>query len=330
VYNKGKANHYTEEAMRLYNHFTFENRICLQVLKKQGKSLREIAKEIGYNVSNISRELTRNSNPDGSYQPTQGTKLYIKRRKKCVKTPRIKDEQVKAFVIEKLKASWSPEIIAEKWKQVNPYKSLSKGAIYYALSKKLLEKDGISAKKHLIRHGKPHNHHNSRTIHPENTIHERPLVIEKRERLGDLEGDTVLGGVGKGCLVTLVDRKNRMLYSSLSLTKESEKITEAFRITLSGVDVKSITLDNGSEFAGFKNIESNHKTTVYFADPHSPWQRGSNENVNGLLRFFFPKGTDFRNVNNDTLKNVVNLVNNRPRKCLGWLSPIEFSQKCCT
>ena len=93
----------------------------------------------------------------------------------------------------------------------------------------------------------------------------------------------------------------------------------------------SLTLDNGSEFADFKKIEENHTTIVYFADPHSPWQRGSNENINGLFRFSYPKGTDFTAVSEEDFNHVIALINDRPRKCLGWLSPNEFiSKKCCT
>ena len=94
--------------------------------------------------------------------------------------------------------------------------------------------------------------------------------------------------------------------------------------------IHTITLDNGSEFADFKGIEQDLNTTIYFADPHSPWQRGLNENTNDILRFFFPKGCDFRSVSRQRLDEVETLLNNRPRKCLGWLSPIEFLSKCCT
>jgi len=89
----------------------------------------------------------------------------------------------------------------------------------------------------------------------------------------------------------------------------------------------TLTLDNGTEFLGFKDIEKENDLKVYFADPHSPWQRGSNENINGLIRFFFPRGTDFRNLPQEQLDSVVYLINNRPRKCLGYLSPIEFINK---
>ena len=146
--------------------------------------------------------------------------------------------------------------------------------------------------------------------------------------MGDLEGDTVYGGIGKGVLLTFVDRRSRMLYATCRPNRSSNTIKEAFPVVLEGVDVKSITLDNGPEFP---EIEKQLKTTIYFADPYSPWQRGSNENMNGILRFFFPKGSDFRFITNEKLQYVVDLINNRPRKCLGWLSPLEFiSLKCCT
>jgi IS30 family transposase len=328
------ANHNTEETMQPYHHFTLIERDRLRgLLEQDDMSLREIARKLGYNVSSISRELKRNRNKDGTYTPWRGATLYIIRRKHCVRAVRVSDEEVRAFVVDKLKnACWSPEIIAEQWKQEHPVgPTLSAGAIYRAIRQKWLTKEEISAKTHLRRHGKHQNKHNSCTIKPEHTIHDRPEIIERRARIGDLEGDTVLGGVGKGCVATLVDRKSRMLYAAGSPTKGSAEVTAAFKVALAGVPVESITLDNGSEFALFRDIERNHQTTVYFADTHSPWQRGSNENVNGLLRFFFPKGTDFRHVTPERLRDVVGLINDRPRKCLGWLSPREFlSAKCCT
>jgi IS30 family transposase len=111
---------------------------------------------------------------------------------------------------------------------------------------------------------------------------------------------------------------------------ESGEIRAAFGRALAGAAVRTITLDNGSEFAEFRGIGRDTGAEVYFADPHSPWQRGTNENTNGLLRFYFPKGTDFRAVTDERVREVVDLLNRRPRKCLGWLSPEEFSLMCCT
>jgi IS30 family transposase len=194
----------------------------------------------------------------------------------------------------------------------------------------------ITPKTHLRRRGKRKNAHTSTAIKPTHTIHDRPPEIETRERIGDLEGDTIAGAIGKGCLVTLVDRRSRMLYAAKSHSRDSKLIEEAFKASLDSVNVESITLDNGTEFARFAHIGKNHECTVYFADPHSPWQRGSNENINGLLRFFFPKGTNFHHVSDDDVISVVSLINNRPRKCLDWLSPVEFvrllihCESCCT
>ena len=126
-----------------------------------------------------------------------------------------------------------------------------------------------------------------------------------------------------------------MLLAALSKDRNSENIRKAFVNAFKCLDfdipIESITLDNGSEFSAFEKIEKDLQTTIYFADPHSPWQRGLNENTNDMLRFFFPKGTNFHNVTDEELQAVVALINNRPRKTLDFFSPIEvLSKKCCT
>jgi len=316
--------------MQPYQHFTLYERENLQEKLKEGKSLRKIAIEMNRNVSSISRELKRNGKKDGGYTPWWGTSLYIWRRKRCVRKLRLIDSDIYNFITDCLDKFWSPEIICERWKMKYPEKRpLCHSTIYRNIKNKIII--GYTVKKHLRRRGKKKNTRNCKTIHPVHTIHDRPPEIELRQRLGDLEGDTVHGGIGKGCLLTLVDRTSRFLYAALSSNRESTNIKNSFEVALNGVNPKSITLDNGSEFSDFIEIEKNHNTTIYFADPHSPWQRGSNENINGLIRFFFPKGFDFRSVSYELLQHTIFLINNRPRKCLGWLSPVEFLQlKCCT
>ena len=183
----------------------------------------------------------------------------------------------------------------------------------------------ITPKTHLRRRGKrilPRNS-NYNSIQPERIIPQWPEEIRQRARIGDWEGDTVYGGVGKGLLVTQVDRKSRFLPAGL-LAKRDASLTKAVICQLlRDVPVKSISLDNGSEFSEFKALEAELHTLVYFAEPHKPWQRGTNENTNGLLRFFFPKGCDFHAVSQDFVDSVVDLINSRPRKCLGWRSPAE-------
>ena len=164
---------------------------------------------------------------------------------------------------------------------------------------------------------------NYNSIQPERIIPNWPDVIKHRSRIGDWEGDTVYGGVGKGLLVTQVDRKSRYLRASLLQSRESKLTKDTIVSMLYGFPVHSISLDNGSEFSEFRALEAELNTQVYFAEPHKPWQRGTNENTNDILRFFFPKGFDFHSIEQDDVDFVVDLINNRPRKCLGWKTPAE-------
>jgi IS30 family transposase len=224
---------------------------------------------------------------------------------------------------------WSPEIIVATWKKRKPGAKLSHNTLYAGLKAGFLE--GYTPQTHLRRRGRRKNSHQSATIHPEQTIRDWPDEIRERMRVGDWEGDTVYGAVGKGCIVTCVDRKTRYLTASLLKQRTSELTREAVKKALQGLPVLSLSLDNGSEFADLKGIEQDTGAKVYFADRHAPWQRGSNENINDLIRFFFPKGTDFHQVTVASLEWVVGLINHRPRKCLGWLSPADLLfSKCCT
>lgn len=311
--------------MKSYTHFTSEERECLRIKLVEGKSLRQIADELGRNVSSVSRELARNRKKDGSYNAHWSWSLYRHRRKKSVRPHRLDvDMPLRVFVLEGLNQYWSPQIIAARWTG----RSFSPSTIYRALKEKRLA--GYSERQHLRRRGiLKYCRGNNRTIHPDHTIHERPAEIDLRARIGDWEGDTILGGPGKGGILTMVDRKSRCLKMALVANKEAGTLEQAMcRAAHGALPILSITLDNGSEFANFRRIEKALNTTVYFADPHSPWQRGSNENINGLIRFFFPKGTDFRGVTHRQIDDVTLLINNRPRKCLGWLSPLEFLQRC--
>ena len=331
-----KTNFFTEEiSMKPYKHFTLEERESLSQSLKEGKSIRQIARELGRSPSSVSREIKRNhSKKSNRYNPWHATIEYICRRKKCKRHYKIiANQELMNFIIECLNKFWSPEVIAYKCKEKGF--EVSFATIYRAIKLKLLPK--ITAKKHLRRKGKQKVNRklNTNTIKPTHTIHDRPEIVETKSRLGDFEGDTVYGAVGKGCIVTLVDRKSKLLVAALAHSRERSTIRKAFSTAFKymqiDIPIKTITLDMGSEFADFKRIEEDLDATIYFADPHSPWQRGLNENTNDILRFFFPKGTNFHEVTEEELQAVVSLINNRPRKCLGYLSPLEFiSAKCCT
>ena len=161
------------------------------------------------------------------------------------------------------------------------------------------------------------------SIQPDRIIPQWPNVIRNRTRIGDWEGDTVYGAVGKGLLVTLVDRKSKLLRMGLLAKRSAEETRLVIEKRLKGLPVKSISLDNGSEFSEFRKLEQDLSTLVYFAEPHKPWQRGTNENTNDIVRFFFPKGFDFRTITDEDVQFVEDLINNRPRACLNWKTPAE-------
>ena len=323
--------------MSSYKHFTLEERKSLQEFLKEGYSFRKIAEFLGRNVSSISREVARNKskNPPKKksdnkfrYHAWRAQTLYICRRreKKAFRLKPTTDEW--NYIVKKLNLFWSPEEICERWKKDFPGKAFfSVSTIYRYIKNGLFE--GISRKKHLRRRGKfmlPRKS-NYNSIQPDRIIPEWPEEIKNRSRIGDWEGDTVYGGIGKGLLVTLVDRKSRFLRATLLPKRDASLTKEVIVQTLKGLPVKSVNLDNGSEFADFHNIEKELDTIVYFAEPHKPWQRGTNENTNDMLRFFFPKGFDFHSISQDDVDFVVDLLNNRPRKCLDWHSPAEIFLK---
>lgn len=320
--------------MMSYTHFTLDERKYLQQLLSEGYSFRKIADILGRNVSSVSREVNRNkskyppkkkSNNKYRYHAWRAQVLSITRRREN-KRLRLKPETEEwDYIVDKLNLFWSPEEIANRWKMDYPDKDcFGTSTIYRYIKNGRFE--GISKKTHLRRRGKLIMPRNScyNSIQPERIIPDWPEEIKQRTRIGDWEGDTVYGGIGKGLLITQVDRKSRFLCAALLPKREATLTRKTIVKMLRSLPVNSISLDNGSEFADFKKLEEELQTQVYFAQPHKPWQRGTNENTNDLLRFFFPKGFDFRSVSQDDVNFVVNLLNNRPRKCLGWHTPSEI------
>ena len=325
--------------MSSYKHFTLEERKYLQDLLSQGYSFRKIAAYLGRSPSTISREVNRNkakwpthkkSNNKYRYNAWHSQNLYWERRRRQDRRTYQPGMPEWDFIVEKLSKYWSPEQICAVWNKEHPgCKKLHYSTIYrYIKEKRLLP---ISAKTHLRRRGKhimPRSS-NYNTIHPDRIIPEWPEEIKNRLRIGDWEGDTVYGGVGKGLLVTLVDRKSRFLCAALLEKRDSKLTRQCIVQQLLNLPVRSINLDNGSEFAEFRELERNLNTQVYFAEPHKPWQRGTNENTNDILRFFFPKGFDFHKITQQDVDEVVALINTRPRKCLGYRSPAEVFGEYC-
>lgn len=296
--------------------------------------MRKIAAILGRNVSSVSREIQRNkakykphTKSDNAYwyRAWRAQNLYIRRRREQMRAALSPGTAAWNFIIDGLKRGWSPEAICGRWHRQYPErKPLCISTIYrYVRQKKLPE---ITAKKHLRRRGKRMMPRNScyNSIQPDRIIPQWPEEIRSRCRIGDWEGDTIYGGVGKGLLVSLVDRKTRYLKLGYISSRNAAETAAAIAALLDGLPVRSISLDNGSEFANFHDIEERLNTLVYFAEPHKPWQRGTNENTNDIVRFYFPKGFDFRTVSTQVIQEVEDLINHRPRKCLNWLSPAEL------
>jgi len=167
------------------------------------------------------------------------------------------------------------------------------------------------------------------------SIHQRPKEVKRRQSFGHWELDTVVSsrGKSKGCLATFVERQTRF-YCAISLKNrtahEMERAIKEFFITIKGNVFKSYTVDRGKEFACYTNVESQLKVPVYFADPYASWQRGSHENANGLLQESYPKGTDLADISEQELQQILELINQRPRKCLNWKTLNLFMSKCRT
>lgn len=315
--------------MKSYSHFTPFERFCLQCLLNQGRSIRFIAKSLDRSPSSVSREIKRNwSKKAKRYHYWNASIRYIERRKSCHrKNNLLYNIELYNFVLVGLQQFWSPELIAGRWNKDHSPK-IAFSSIYRAVRAGLFP--NITPKTHFRRRNKPYSGQSKiYTIFTESSIHDRPQIIDVRGRVGDMEGDTVYGSVGKGYLVTAIDRQTRVVTAALTKDKTKESTNAAFVRAFAKLKfpVQTMTLDNGTEFLGYKDLEQQTDTTIYFADSHAPWQRGSNENINGLFRFFFPRGTNFNEITEEELNAVIELLNNRPRKCLGYLTPYEYLDK---
>ena len=321
-----------------YTHFTLEERKYLQQLLSEGYSFRKIAAILERHPSTIGREVKRNSSKHPQYRKLynrygynhwRASNLYIRRRREQKRQALNPGTLEWEYIIAGLQHYWSPEMICGRWhKEFPERKPLCVSTIYRYIRLGRFPK--ITAKQHLRRRGKRIQTRNANynSIQPDRIIPEWPDEISNRIRVGDWEGDTVYGGVGKGLLVTLVDRKSRHLKMGLLASRTAEDTRKVIVKLLRGLPVKSVSLDNGSEFSEFRKLEEHLHTLVYFAEPHKPWQRGTNENTNDIVRFFFPKGFDFRTVTDEDIQIVEDLINNRPRKCLGWKTPAEILEEC--
>lgn len=317
-------------------HITNDQRNEIYALRRAGHKQKDIARLLHKDPSAICRELKRNRTDTGKYL-ARGAKLKTKERR-IKANKRFKkiehNRNLRKYIIKKLKKYSSPEQIAGQWNRSHTTQRIGKDTIY----KFVCEKRKDLVKYLRCQKGKYRRRYGTRIREKQREelkkrrIDQRPKTINLRERIGDWEGDTVRGNGASGHIITYVERKSGYLVAGKVQNATAENIN-AFTIEEFKKIPKdkrlSITYDNGPEFSGHDIIEEQTGMTVYFAFPYHSWERGTNENTNGLLRQFYPKKSRFDSITKEQLNGIVKLINNRPRKRLNYLTPYEIFKKNC-
>jgi transposase, IS30 family len=309
-----------------YTQLTYEQRIRISILLQEGKSPSQIAAVIHRDRSSVYRELERNRLPEG-YFPATADKLSDQRKIEASSISRIGSD-IHQWVKDKLLLQWSPEQISNRM-EIELGEVVSHEWIYQMVEQD--RKDGGLLYLHLRwgrrKRKKRFGGRDKRGKIPNRvSIEMRPAIINNRGRIGDLEGDTVIGKNHQGKLLTLVDRKSRLTIIEKLENKRAEVTSRAVIESVNSFDLPfvSITFDNGTEFTFHEKITKETGIPIYFAHPYSSYERGTNENTNGLIRQYFPKNYDLSRASTSRVKEVENLLNHRPRKILGFKTPYEY------
>ncbi len=297
-----------------YTHITREERYQIYALKKAGLKQYEIAKVLKRSESTISRELSRNCGRRG-YRPKQAHSKSMERQSI---NARMIDDATWQFAQDRLLEQWSPE-------QISGHAAISPETVYqraYANKRAggLLWKNLRSQKLRKKRYGKVERRG---TISNRVSIDDRAAIVETRSRIGDWEADTVIGKNHRQAIVSIVERKTGFTLIQKVERKTALAVSQAMIGLLKPhrKKVHTITSDNGKDFAGHEEIASKLKANFYFAHPYSSWERGTNENTNGLIRQYFPKTRDFTTITQQEINMAMERLNNRPRKRLGYQTP---------
>lgn len=310
--------------MRGYIQLTQEERYQIYILKKAGHHRSGIAAMLGRHLSTIGRELRRNQGLRG-YRPQQAHTRALARRNAKARS-RV-DSRVWRQVAALLRDAWSPEQVGSRLEMEQGIR-LSHEWIYQHI---YADKRSGGNLYRSLRCQKPrrkrYGAYDRRGIIPNQvSIDERPAIVAARRRFGDWEGDTVIGKGHRGALVTLVERKSRYTVIQAVLQKTASAVRTAVTkgLTPHKDRVHTITYDNGREFADHAGMAGDLATKIYFAHPYASWERGLNENTNGLIRQYFPKHRDLTTVTNAEITHAMQQLNHRPRKCLGFRTPYEI------
>lgn len=322
-----------------YHQLTQTKRIEIAALRRAGFSLRGIATQIGCSHTTVSRELRRHYWPNNAGYDARQARLEMRRKRLIANQHRRKlptDQKLVALVEKKLRSNWSPEQIAGWLKATQRRLYASVQTIYdwiYTHRRDLLQH--LHCRKGKYRRSRENTLRKAKRaqLASVRNIANRPKYIEDRHYYGDWEGDTIHGSHHSGYIATHVDRKSGYLlakvlpkieYSSSGFAAATEqcftRITPKYR--------KTLTLDNGPEMKCPETIERSTGAKVYYANPYHSWERGTNENTNGLLRFYFPKKMSFAHLTQEQLDEAVHQINTRPRKRLGYKTPEQLLRRC--
>ena len=309
-------------------HLTLGQRYTIELYHALGKSYSEIGKSVGKDKSVISREIKRNADQRSGVYKADLANRKANARHKCKQKRQDLDAEVEANILYYLGMDYSPEQIVGRAK-IEGKKMVSVERIYqYIWTDK---RTGSTLYKHLRTKGKKYvkrgAKNGKRGIIPNRIdIDQRPEIVQKKERFGDLEIDLVIGKGHKEALLTINDRATGMLFMDKVESKEARVIEEKTIELLQDWKpwIKTITSDNGKEFANHTAISDQLGIDYFFAKPYHSWERGANENLNGLVRQYFPKEREFTTITKDEINEVVNILNNRPRKRFGYQTPNEI------
>lgn len=324
---------------RNYRHLCESERYMIVTDLKAGHSLRKIGRFLNRSASSISRELRRNSNDDGYDALLAHQQAKAKRHKPRIVKKLNAHRHLRSYVMNKLDRLWSPQQISGRLVKDFPGNEemrISHETIYafiYAMPKSGLRQELIAnlRRKHPRRykHGRDPNKQKAR-ISDMVSIHDRPEEIEGRQVIGHWEGDLIIGKDHGSAVGTLVERKSRYVFLAHLQSQKADETRLSFTRKLRDLPQelrKSLTYDQGKEMSQHKQLTVELDMAVYFCDPRAPWQKGTVENTNGLIRQFLPKGNDLSDASQDELDEISHLLNTRPRKSLGFQTPREVYMK---
>jgi len=321
-----------------YKHLTIEEREKIQEMLWQKSSTRSIAKTLGRSPSSVSREVRKNFVPHGRrYLPRFAHKQALEKRKSRGRTERLKNQKVRDYVTSHLKRRWSPEQISGTI-TARIGENISHEAVHQYIYDQI-RRDGCGFLKPGCEDLRPYLRRRRKRRVPKGarrgqrvlkplglSIDRRPKIIELRKRIGDWEGDSVESVDRKPGINTVVDRKNGLVFITKLKAKTAEATIQAMQERFKYIPQEfkfTVTLDNGPENRDWENNEKRTGLKCFYAHAYCSCERGTNENTNGLIRDYFPKKTDFDMITDEEIQFVENELNNRPRKRLGYRTPLE-------